>query len=253
MVALGKIGRWSERIRELADAPVAASEVEVPAPAARTGTWSEDAARGLLEKAGIPVVPASLTTSAAQAVEAAAGFGGPVAMKIVSPEILHKSDIGGVRLGVEGESAVREAYAAVIAAADTMPDAKVEGVLISPMRSPATELLIGVVRDPQWGPMLAVALGGIFVEVLGDSVLSTVPVSVSKARDMLANLRGAAILKGVRGGKGADLDALADVVTKVGDLAFALGDELLSLEINPLRVDGDQIEALDAVVEWVSK
>jgi acyl-CoA synthetase (NDP forming) len=251
MIALGKIGRWSQRIRELAEAPVTAPEIDVPAPAERTGTWSEDAARGLLEKAGIAVVPATLTTSADQAVEVAAAFGGPVAMKIVSPEILHKSDIGGVRLAVEGDEAVREAFGAVTAAGDSVPDAKVEGVLVSPMRSLATELLIGVVRDPQWGPILAVALGGIFVEVLGDSVLSTLPVTTSKAHAMLANLRGAAILNGVRGGKAADLDALADVIMKVGDLATALGDELLSLEINPLRVDGDQIEALDAVVEWV--
>lgn len=251
MVALGKIGRWSQHIRELAAAPAPTPETEVPVPAERIGTWSEDAARRLLEKAGVPVIPATLTASADQAVAAARVFGEPVAMKIVSPEILHKSDIGGVRLGVEGESAVREAFEAVTAAADAVPDAKVEGVLISPMRSPATELLIGVVRDPQWGPMLAVALGGIFVEVLGDSSLSTLPVTKSKARVMLTNLRGTAILNGVRGGKAVDLDALADVVAKVSDLAVALGDELLSLEINPLRVDGDQVEALDAVVEWV--
>jgi acyl-CoA synthetase (NDP forming) len=253
MVALGKIGRWSERIRELDADSAPAPNPAVPAPAERSGTWSEDAARGLLENAGVPVIPATLTISADQAVDVAAAFGGPVAIKIVSPEILHKSDIGGVRLGVEGEIAVREAFAAVTAAADLVPDANVEGVLISPMRSPATELLVGVVRDPQWGPMLAVALGGIFVEVLGDSSLSTLPVTHSQARAMLTNLRGAAILSGVRGGKAADLDVLADVVTKVADLAVALGDELLSLEVNPLRVDGDQVEALDAVVEWVSK
>jgi len=118
------------------------------------------------------------------------------------------------------------------------------------MRAPATELLVGVVRDPQWGPMLAVALGGIFVEVLGDSALSPLPVSPVKARSMLEGLRGAAVLSGVRGTPPADLHALAEVIAKLGDLALALGEQLLSLEVNPLRVEGNSIEALDAVVEW---
>ena len=116
-------------------------------------------------------------TDADGAVAAAAEIGGPVALKVVSPDILHKSDLGAVRLDVVGEEAVRAAFAAVIAAAATVPDARVEGVLMSPMRRGGVELLVGVVRDPQWGPMLAVALGGIFVEVLQDSALSPLPVS----------------------------------------------------------------------------
>jgi acyl-CoA synthetase (NDP forming) len=251
--ALQRIGVWSQRIQDFTSSPSERPTPPVPAGSERRGAWSEDQARQLLVDAGIPVVPARLVTSPEEAAAAAAELDGPVALKIVSPDILHKSDIGGVRLGVQGGEAVRDAYAAVVAAAATVPAARVHGVLVSPMRAPATELLVGVVRDPQWGPMLAVALGGILVEVLGDSALSPLPVTPGTARRMLGSLRGAAVLHGVRGSAPADLDALADVVSHIGDLALALGDELVSLEVNPLRVDGSTIEALDVVVEWKDK
>ena len=121
------------------------------------------------------------------------------------------------------------------------------------MRRGGTELLVGVVRDPHWGPMLAVALGGLFVEVLKDSALAPLPVSPAQARQMLDGLRGRAVLDGVRGAPPADLDALAALIARTGDLALALGDDLESLEINPLLVDGTTIEALDAVVTWARK
>lgn len=255
MVALGGLGRWSRRLKELGDAERTSTpaDVVVPAPADRSGAWSEDSARGLLADAGIPVVPAVLAASADQAVAAAADFDGPVALKVVSPQILHKSDIGGVRLGVHGADAVRHAYDAVVSAAERVPDAKVDGVIVSPMRGPAPELLVGVVRDPQWGPILAVAVGGVLVEVLDDSVLSTLPVSPAQAEVLLRRLRAAAVLDGVRGGRSADVAELARVVSRIGDLALALGDDLVSLEVNPLRADGDRVEALDAVVEWAAR
>jgi succinyl-CoA synthetase beta subunit len=215
----------------------------------RTGLWSEDAARRLLADAGIPLVPAVLTHSPDEAAKAAADFGGPVALKVCSPQILHKSDIGGVRLGVSGDD-VRGAYDAVAASVAKVEGARLEGVLVSPMRPGGIELLVGVVRDPQWGPMLAVALGGVFVEVLKDSALTPLPVTPQRAQQLLRGLRAAPLLDGVRGGAPADVPALAQVVARIGDLALALGDELESLEINPLRVDGSTIEALDAVVTW---
>jgi acyl-CoA synthetase (NDP forming) len=231
-----------------------AQPVPVPAAALRGGQWSEDAARRLLAEAGIPVVPARLVASAGDAVKAAAEFDGPVCLKVVSAQILHKTDIGGVRLDVPAEEdAVRAAFTAVTAAAAGVTGATVDGVLVSPMRRGGTELLIGVVRDPQWGPVLAVALGGVFVEVLKDSALAPLPVSTAKARRLLGRLRGRGVLDGVRGAAPADLDALAAVIARVGDLARALGDDLESLEINPLLVNGTTIEALDAVVTWTRK
>jgi succinyl-CoA synthetase beta subunit len=121
------------------------------------------------------------------------------------------------------------------------------------MRAGGTELLVGVVRDPQWGPVLAVAFGGVFAEVLRDSALTLLPVTPARARDLLQRLRGAALLQGARDTRPADLDAVAAVVARVGDLALALGDDLESLEVNPLHVDGTTIEALDAVVTWTRK
>jgi succinyl-CoA synthetase beta subunit len=208
----------------------------------------------MLAEAGLPVVPARLVSSAGDAAKAAAEFGGPVCVKVVSPQILHKTDIGGVLLDVPAEQdAVRDAFEAVTAAAARVDGASVDGVLVSPMRRGGAELLIGVVRDPHWGPMLAVALGGVFVEVLKDSALAPLPVSPGQARAMLDRLRGRAVLDGVRGAAPADLDAVAAVIARAGDLALALGDDLESLEINPLRVDGATIEALDAVVTWARK
>jgi len=199
-------------------------------------------------------VPARLVTNAEDAAKAAAELGAPVCLKVVSPQILHKTDIGGVRLDVPAaEDAVRDAFESVTAAADDVDGADVEGVLVSPMRRGGTELLVGVVRDPHWGPMLAVALGGVFVELLKDSALAPLPVSAEQARRMLGGLRGRAVLDGVRGAPPPDLDALAAVIARTGDLALALGDDLESLEINPLRVDGTTIEALDAVVTWARK
>jgi hypothetical protein len=257
VVALRNITWWSQVTRT----PDAAATVPIPgpipgpnlgpAPGQRRGTWSEDAARRLLSDAGIPVVPARLAASADEAVEAAADLGGPLSVKIVSADILHKSDIGGVRLDVPaGEAAVRAAYQAVTGAAASVPGARVEGVLISPMRRGGTELLVGVVRDPQWGPVLAVAVGGIFVEVLQDSALAPLPVTPAQVSRLLGRLRGRAVLDGVRGAAPADLESLSAVIARVGDLALALGDDLESLEVNPLLVDGATIEALDAVVTW---
>jgi acyl-CoA synthetase (NDP forming) len=254
IVALRNVGWWSDAIRTPRPDSGSADVVALPAADRRPGPWSEDTARRILADAGIPVVPARLVTSVEDAVKAAADLGGPLAVKIVSPDILHKSDIGGVRLHVAAdEDTIRHAYEAVTAAAARVGGARIDGVLISPMRSGGTDLLVGVVRDPQWGPMLAVALGGIFVEVLGDSVLTPLPVTPARAKEMLEKLRGAALLQGARGAPPADLDAVAAVVARVGDLALALGDALESLEINPLRVEGAAIEALDAAVTWTRK
>ena len=252
VVALRNVAWWSQ-VTGTPDATTVPNPqpVPVPAPGQRRGRWSENAARRLLSDAGIPVVPARLAGSADEAVRAAADLGGPLSVKIVSAAILHKSDIGGVRLDVPAdEDAVRAAYQAVTGAAAAVPGARVEGVLISPMRRGRTELLVGVVRDPQWGPVLAVAVGGIFVEVLQDSALAPLPVTPAQAGRLLGRLRGRAVLDGVRGAAPADHGALAAVIARVGDLALALGDDLESLEVNPLLVDGATIEALDAAVTW---
>ncbi|GAA2448842.1 acetate--CoA ligase family protein [Actinomadura vinacea] len=251
--ALARIAAWSASrasdTAELGAGPTVPCAVErVP--------FSEVDARELLVSAGIPVVPAWHVHSGEEAARAAAGCGSPVAMKIVSPDIAHKSDLGCVRLGVTADRAA--AAFEEIMAAGRVPaagGARLDGVLVAPMRGgadgqPAVELLVGVTRDPDWGPMLAVGLGGVFVEVLDDVALTPLPVSPARARALLTGLRGAALLRGVRGGPAADLDRLAGVVAAVGRLAEELGPDLEALEINPLRVAGAEIEALDVLVAW---
>lgn len=247
--ALRHLGWWSRAVRDLDLAGTQPEMVAVGDGADRVGPCSEPTARSLLSRAGIPVVPAHLVTSSDEAVAAAAELGGAVAVKVVSPNVLHKSDIGGVRLGVRGDGAVAQAYRDVTHAA-TAIGAPVEGALVSPMRTGGHELLVGVVRDPQWGLVMAVALGGIFVEVLQDSVLHPLPVNLSSARAMVEGLSGVEVLRGARGTTPVDLDALAAVIARVSDLALALVDDLDSLEINPLWVDGGTIEALDVLVIW---
>ena len=131
-----------------------------------------------------------------------------------------------------------------------MPDAHIEGTLVSPMRSGGIELLVGVTRDATWGQVLAVGMGGIWVEVLKDTSLRVLPVTREDVRAMLAELQGAKLLQAARGSKRADLEALVEVIYHIAELAQALKANMESLEINPLRVDGSQIEALDAVITW---
>jgi acyl-CoA synthetase (NDP forming) len=252
--ALGKLIDWHERAKLQSvrtESESSTPSVSLPAPV--SGSWSEHQARGFLQEQGIPVVPARLVTSAEQAVAAAQVLGYPVVLKIASPDILHKSEIGGVRLNLTNEAEVREAYSKVLEGAESLkPTPHIEGVLVSPMRSGGVELLVGVSRDPQWGQVLAVGLGGIWVEILKDTSLRLLPVSRQEIRTMLTELKGAKLLQGARGSKAADLDGLVEVIYLIASLAQSLKAELESLEINPLRVDGSQIEALDAVITWQS-
>jgi acetate---CoA ligase (ADP-forming) len=254
--ALGKAMWWSETYRRAQTQQVATTPEELPAPSvlgSAEGIWSESQVRPLLERYGIPVVPASLVTSAEQAIEAAREVSFPVALKVASPDIVHKSDIGGVRLHLQNEREVREAFQQIMQAVGTAsPTARIEGVLVSPMRSGGIELLVGIVRDAAWGQVMAVGLGGIWVETLKDTSLRVLPVTREDIRMMLNELQGKALLQGARGSLPADMDRLVEVIYSTSRLARALGDKLESLEINPLRVEGSQIEALDALVSWHS-
>jgi acyl-CoA synthetase (NDP forming) len=251
MSAIGAAVRWSAvreraagpRLRAVASPPDAGGEA-FP----RRGVWAEHRASGLLADHGVPVVPSELAPDAEAAVAAAERFGYPVVLKAVAEGLGHKSDIGGVRLGLGSAEDVRRVHREVLAAVG----ASGIGTLVQPQRDSGVELLVGVVRDPAWGLVLAVGLGGVWVEVLKDSALRLLPVDAAEVRRALGELRGARLLTGARGSEPADLDALAEVITRVGDLAGALGDDLESLEINPLLVRGSRIEALDALVTWRS-
>lgn len=243
--ALGSALRWIEN-RGSVRAPSAAA---VPPRAVTTsGPWSEADARDLLAAAGVPVVPGGLATTPEEAARIARQAGLPVALKICSAQITHKSDIGGVLLGLGSEAEVRAGFEKVLAAGETVPDARVDGVLVTPMRAGGTELLAGVTIDPVFGPVLAVGLGGIWVEVLSDTSLRVLPVDAAGVRQMLGELRGLPMLQGARGTVPANLDAVAAAIARIGDTALSLGGALQALEVNPLWVNGDQVEALDVLV-----
>ena len=248
--ALGHALRWLEN-RGTAHPPAPASADARPARPAnhKTTPWSEAEARDLLASRAVPLVPAELVTSAEAAARAAVRLGYPVALKVCSAQITHKSDIGGVALDVHGDTQVREAYRRVMAAGRAVPGAVIDGVLVTPMRTGGVELLVGVTVDRAFGPVLAVGLGGVWVELLADTSLRVLPVTADDVRHMLGELRGSPLLRGARGTRPADLDALARVIRNVADAALSIPDgSLRALEINPLWVNGDQVEALDVLV-----
>ena len=252
MRALGHALRWLEN-RPAADPPAATNRPGARPPAAinhatAINPWSEAAARNLLASCAVPLVPGELVTSAEAAARAARRLGSPVALKVCSAQITHKSDIGGVALGMHGDAQVRDAYRRVLAAGQTVPGAVVDGVLVTPMRSGGVELLVGVTVDRAFGPVLAVGLGGVWVELLADTSLRVLPVTTDDVKHMLGELRGSPLLRGARGTRPADLDVLAQVVKNVGDAALSLDGSLRALEINPLWVNGEQVEALDVLV-----
>jgi hypothetical protein len=197
------------------------------------------------------VVPASVVTDAAAAVDAARAHASPVVIKVASTDIAHKSDIGGVVLNLNGDEAVHAAFEQVMAAArKAVPQARLDGAIVAPMRGRGVELFVGFSRDPQWGPILAVGLGGVWVEVLQDVALRPLPVDAREVGRMLRGLRGARLLSGQRGVPAADLDAVAQVVADIGRAILALGPDLVELDVNPLWVRGSHIEALDALFVW---
>jgi acyl-CoA synthetase (NDP forming) len=246
VVALGHISRWSTWLQT----PTSA-EQSLPVVPANERPDSERATLDYLASRGVPVIPARLARTRGEAVDFAASMGTPVAMKIASPDIAHKTEVGGVRLDLEGDAAVGAAFDNLLAAVRlARPDARLDGVLVSPMRSGGLEILVGTVRDPQWGLTLAVGLGGVWVEALADTQLQVLPVSPQEAKAMLGRLRAARLLQGFRGSPPVDLDRLAAVIAGIGDAALALGDSLAALEVNPLWVRGSDIEALDALALW---
>jgi acetyltransferase len=163
----------------------------------------------------LKVTQEALAQTAAEAVSHTAKIGGKVVLKIDSPDIAHKTEAGGVRLGVEGAASITEAFDAIIASAKAYaPNAKINGVLVQEMAKPGVELMLGVIRDPVFGPIVAVGLGGIFVEVLKDIAYRVAPVTPLQASEMLDELRGKKLLEGVRGTAPRDREAVVDAIVR---------------------------------------
>ena len=193
----------------------------------------------------------TLAGSAGQAVTAARAIGAPVALKVQSPDILHKTEAGAVALDLVSAPDVRAAYESVLAnARRSVPQARILGVLVQPMAPRGREIILGVKRDATFGPLLMVGLGGVAVEVLGDVALAPVPLAPSDARAMLARLKGAALLGAYRGASPADTDALVELMVRLGQFAADHADTITEIDLNPVLVHerGKGVSVVDALI-----
>jgi len=210
---------------------------------------SEIESKQILKAIGIEVAIPEVAKTADAAATAAARMGFPVALKVVSPSITHKSDVGGVQLGLASPESVRDAFALIrdnLAAMATQ--ARFDGVAVQPMAAPGgVELIAGVTGDDRFGPMVMVGLGGVHVEVLKDTALRLAPLNAADARAMLAELRGAAMLQGVRGRPAADVDAIAELLVRLSDFAVA-HPEVREMDLNPISAYSRGVAVLDARV-----
>ena len=208
----------------------------------------EAAGKALLAQYGVAVPRTTVVKGPEDVDEALQGLKLPVVVKVVSPEILHKSDAGGVRVNLKTPDEVREAIR-TMAALPKIKSARVEGWLVEEMAPAGQEMVIGGLRDPDFGPLVMVGLGGIFVEVLADVSFRICPITRLDAEEMIDELKGAAILKGARGRKPVSRDAILDVLLKVGGengLLMQHADDISEADINPLIVSETAAVAVDA-------
>ncbi len=207
---------------------------------------SEVEAKDVLADAGVPVVRARLARTRDEAVAAAREMGFPAVLKVVSNEITHKSDVGGVRLNLGDDAAVAAAYDAIMAAAKAaMPGAHIDGVSVQKMAAPGVEVIVGVNADPQFGPVLMFGLGGVLVEVLEDVAFRIVPIEPRDARQMVREIKGFKLLEGFRGQPPSDVPALEQLLLKVSAFVDAHPD-VAELDLNPVFAYPDGAIAVDA-------
>jgi acyl-CoA synthetase (NDP forming) len=211
---------------EGADAPIRSRE-----------RLSEFECKRILRCYGIPVTSEALATSAENAVVQARELGYPVALKIQSGEILHKTEAGGIRLDLASEGEVRAAYQEILASSKRFaPGAAIRGVLVQEMVQGGVEVIIGTTRDPVFGPVVMFGLGGIFVEALRDVSFRVAPVMRRDAEEMIREIRGYRVLEGMRGKPPADIDAIVEAILRVSQLVTDYADEIEEIDINPLVV-----------------
>ena len=261
--AVAALHRFGRSFAENAGRPVVGPGGEPPTPTTRgsellpaaaplpDGPVSERTAKRLLAAAGVPVVEEELARTAEEAGRVAAAFGKPVAIKLCAPAALHKTELGGVALDVATPAAARDAYEAITARARAAdPALEIEGVLVSPMVSGGVETILGVRRDPTFGPVVMFGLGGTLVEVMEDVSFRVAPFDEAEARRMIAETRVGRVLQGVRGRGPYDVAALAAALARLSAFAAAHGARIDSAEVNPFVVlpAGRGAVALDAVI-----
>lgn len=226
------------------DAAGVPSDVDLPSDDVLS--WTQAAA--LLDAFGIDVHPTVLATDASEAAAAAADFGFPVVLKVDSPDVPHRTDADAVRVGLADESAVRDAYETIVAnAREYAPDARIEGVLVQPHAADGVETLVGATRDDAFDPVVTVGSGGVAVELHEDVAVRLAPLSKEDARDAIAATTLDERLGGYRGDPPGDVDALADLIERVGRFVTAV-DDVAELDLNPVVVHEDGVAVVDALV-----
>lgn len=212
-------------------------------------TLTEREAKAVLAAYGVPVVQELLVQSAAEAARAAENLGLPVALKVESADLPHKTEAGVIRLNLKTVAEVTAAYEAVMAnAAKVAPKPRINGVLVQPMVPSGVEIMVGARIDPLFGPLIVAGLGGIFVELLKDTALELAPVTPREARAMLQKLKGKAVLDGFRGSEAVNQDALADVIVRLSEFAADHAGTVAELDVNPLICAGGRVVAVDALI-----
>jgi acetyltransferase len=215
----------------------------------RGKSLSETDSKRILACYGLNVPQEIVARDPEQAVAAASKIGGPVALKIVSPDILHKTEAGGVKLGLSTPESVRDAATEILASTTSYaPQARVDGISVQQMAPLGVEIVLGVKNDNQFGPLVAVGLGGIMVEVFGDTAVRLAPVADETARDMLASLKSYPLLTGFRGKPGVDIDGLADAICRLSELAHDLVDVIDQIDVNPVIAGAAGVMAADALI-----
>lgn len=207
---------------------------------------SEVEAKALLREAGIDTVETKLARTQSEALRIAEEMGLPVALKIASPDVIHKSDTGGVKLGLASKKAVADAFKEIMAAVkEKQPQARIDGVTVQKMARPGVEVIIGMAKDPQFGPFLMFGLGGVWVEVLKDVSFRIVPIARRDAREMIKEIKGYPLLEGYRGSEPANIPLLEDILLKLSYFVDH-NPEIKELDINPVFAYKNGAVAVDA-------
>ena len=207
---------------------------------------TEIESKELLKKAGIPVIEAKLARTKKEAVALSKKIGFPVVLKIISPDVTHKSDSGGVKLGLKNMAQVDKAYTEIISTVKKQyPKAKIQGVSVQKKSRPGVEVIIGMTKDAQFGPVIMFGLGGILVEVLKDISFRIVPLTRKDAREMMKEIKGYPLLEGYRGQEPADVAFLERLIVKVSDF-IDQNPEIKELDLNPIFAYENGAVAVDA-------
>ncbi|SSW62402.1 hypothetical protein AVE30378_00146 [Achromobacter veterisilvae] len=252
------LAQWQRRA-QLRRAPGAAEAGADPAAVARVRqalrngeglpVLTEREAKALLAQYGVPINREARVDGWTAALDSARAIGFPLALKLESPDVLHKTEAGVVRLDIQDEAALRQAYDGILAnAASISPPPRINGLLVQEMVGAGVELIVGARIDPEFGPFIVVGHGGVLVEIIKDSAIAPAPVSREQAGNMVRSLKGAALFDGYRGGAAVDLDALADLISRISQFIADHQADLAELDINPVICGAGRVVAVDALI-----